>query len=167
MRRADGNKNRLHDVTASIASQSADSKTILVVDDEPGIPEFIWRVLKPANYTVIPRLGGNDAWDILERGQSSVDLVLTDIVMPGPINGIVLANKIRRKYRKLPVVFMTGALPEKDKFVTAMARDRRLLRKPFSPKQLLEFVDSHLGKNELESGEQERDTLKSSVVSGP
>jgi two-component system, cell cycle sensor histidine kinase and response regulator CckA len=149
MTRAVGNKNRLHDAIAPVASQSADW-TILVVDDEPGILEVIRRVLKHVNYNVIPSRSGDDAWDILERNRPSIDLVLTDIVMSGPIDGIVLANKIRQKYQNLSVLFMTGWLSERDKFATGMARDRRLLRKPFSPRELLEFIDSHLGKDELE-----------------
>ena len=156
-----GNKNRLHGVIAPIASQSA-GWTILVVDDEPGILELIRRVLKHANYAVIPSRSGDDAWGFIEQGRTSVDLVLTDIVMPGPIDGIVLASKIRQKYRNLSVLFMTGSLPERDEFATGMGRDRRLLRKPFSAKELLEFVDSHLGKDEREVHEvEEKDALKS------
>jgi DNA-binding response OmpR family regulator len=161
MTHAVGKKNRLHDVIAPIASQSADW-TILVVDDEPGILELSRRVLKPANYHVIPSRSADDAWGVIEQGRASVDLVLTDIVMPGPIDGIILASKIRQKYRKLSVLFMTGSLPERDKFATGMARDRRLPRKPFSPKELLEFVDSHLGEDEREVHEvEEKDALKS------
>ena len=161
MTHAAGNKNRLHDVIAPIASQSADW-TILVVDDEPGILEFIRRVLKHANYNVILSRSGDDAWAVVERGRANVDLVLTDIVMPGPIDGIILASKIRQKYRNLAVLFMTGWLPERDKFATGMARDRRLLRKPFSPIELLEFVDSDLGTDEREGHEvEENDALKS------
>lgn len=145
-----GNKNRLHDVIAPVASQSGDW-TILVVDDEPGILELIRRVLKQANYAVIPSRSGDDAWGFIEQDRTSVDLVLTDIVMPGRIDGIVLASKIRQKYRNLSVLFMTGSLLERDKFATGTTRDRRLLRKPFSPKELLEFVDSHLGKDALKS----------------
>ena len=149
MTRAVGNKNRSHDIIAAVASQSADW-TILVVDDEPGILQIVKRVLRQANYTVIPSRDGDEAWNILERNRPSIDLVLTDIVMPGPIDGIVLANKIRQKYQNLSVLFMTGSLPERDNFATGMARDRRLLRKPFSPRELLEFIDSHLGEDELE-----------------
>jgi DNA-binding response OmpR family regulator len=156
-----GNKNRLHDVMAPIASRTA-GWTILVVDDEPGILELIRRILKHANYAVIPSRSGDDAWGFIEQGRTSVDLVLTDIVMPGPIDGIVLASKIRQKYQNLPVLFMTGSLPERDKFAMGMGKDRRLLRKPFSPKELLEFVDSHLGKDEREVHEvEEKDALKS------
>ena len=151
----------MNGVIGPIASQSADW-TIVVVDDEPGILEVFRRVLRQASYTVIPSRDGDDAWDILERNRPSIDLVLTDIVMPGPIDGIVLANKIRQKYQNLSVFFMTGWLPERDNFATGMARDRRLLRKPFSPRELLEFIDSHLGKDEREVHEvEEKDALKS------
>lgn len=155
-----GNRNRLHDFIAPIASQSAGG-TILVVDDEPGILELIRRVLKHANHAVIPSRSGEDAWGFIEQGRTSVDLVLTDIVMPGPIDGIGLARKIRQKYRNLSVLFMTGSLLEREKFATGMGSDRRLLRKPFSPKELLEFVDSHLGKHEREVHEvEEKEALE-------
>lgn len=85
--------------------------------------------------------------------------MLTDIVMPGPIDGIVLAEKIRDKYPNLPVLFMTGSLPESDAFAEAMTKDRRLLRKPFPPKQLIDFVDSHLGKAGHREGKPDEKTL--------
>ena len=69
--------------------------------------------------------------------------MLTDIIMPGSIYGPALAAKIERRYKKLPVLFMTGALPENDEQVVEMTRKSRLLRKPFSPQQLVEFIDSH------------------------
>ena len=159
MTRAVGNKNRLNGVIGPIAGRSADW-TVLVVDDEPGILDIVRRVLERANYAVIPSRSGDDAWDILERNRPSIDLVLTDIVMPGPIDGIVLANKIRQKYQNLSVLFMTGSLPERDNFATGMSRDRRLLRKPFSPRGLLEFIDSHLGKDELEEKARSRIDLE-------
>ena len=160
MTRAVGNKNRLNGVTGPIPGQSADW-TVLVVDDEPGILEIVQRVLRQANYTVIPSRDGDDALDLLERNQPSIDLVLTDIVMPGPIDGIVLANKIRQKYQNLSVLFMAGWLPERDEFATGMARDRRLLRKPFSPRELLEFIDSHLGRDEPDEKVRSRIDLES------
>src|ERR1700741_2711305 len=98
MTRAVGNKNRLHDVIAPVASQSGDW-TILVVDDELGILEVIRRVLKHADYNVIPSRSGDHACDILEPNRPSIDLVLTDMVMGGPIEAIVLANNVRQKYQ--------------------------------------------------------------------
>jgi DNA-binding response OmpR family regulator len=48
-------------------------------------------------------------------------------------------------HRKLPVLFMTGALPENDEYAAELSRKGLLLRKPFSPGELVEFIDSHFG----------------------
>ena len=123
-------------------------RTILVVDDEPSILKCVQRVLEEANYGVITSQSGNQAWGIIERAGSKIDMVLTDIVMPGSIDGPTLARRIERRYQKLPVLFMTGALPENDEQAVEMTRKRRLLRKPFSPQQLVEFIDSHFWESE-------------------
>jgi two-component system cell cycle sensor histidine kinase/response regulator CckA len=124
---------------------------ILVVDDEAGILQYIRRVLEHCNHTVLTSRSGEHAWGVVRRNQAKLDLVLTDIVMPGLIDGPTLAAKIQRRYRKLPVLFMTGALPENDEQVVEIARKRRLLRKPFSPQQLVELIDSHFGESEAET----------------
>jgi len=122
-------------------------RTILVVDDEPAILDLIQRVLKNAGYNVITSRSGDRAWDVIERGQPEIDLVLTDIVMPGSMDGFTLAENAGRKYPQLPVLLMTGAVPESDEKAAAMTQKRLLLRKPFSPKQLVDFIDSHLGES--------------------
>ena len=118
-------------------------RTILVVDDEPMILTCVQRVLEEANYNVITSPSGNQAWEIIEGGKLKIDMVLTDIVMPGSIDGFNLAAKIRRRDLKLPVLFITGALPEDDESAAQLAMEKLLLRKPFLPKQLVEFIDSH------------------------
>ena len=118
-------------------------RTILVIDDEPSILKCVQRILEHANYDVITSPSGNQAWEIIERGQPKVDMVLTDIVMPGSIDGLTLAAKIRRRALELPVLFITGALPEDDESATQLAKKKLVLRKPFFPKQLVDFVDSH------------------------
>jgi DNA-binding response OmpR family regulator len=118
-------------------------RTILVVDDEPAILNCVRRVLEQANYNVITSDCGNHAYEIIERGQPKIDVVLTDIVMPGSIDGFTLAAKIRRIDLNLPVLFITGALAEDDESAARLAEKKLMLRKPFFPKQLVEFVDSH------------------------
>lgn len=73
-----------------------------------------------------------------------MDLVLTDIVMPGSIDGLTLTAKIRQRELKLPILFMMGTLPEGAEDLAEVTREKLLLRKPFSPNQLVEFIDSHL-----------------------
>jgi CheY-like chemotaxis protein len=122
-------------------------RTILVVDDEPGILDLIQRVLSHAGYNVITSRSGDGAWDVIERGQPKIDLVLTDIVMPGSMDGFTLADNAGRRYPHLPVLFMTGAVPESDEKAAAMTQKKLLLRKPFSLKALVEFIDLHLGES--------------------
>lgn len=126
-------------------------RTILVVDDEPGMLQYIRRVLEHRNHTVLTSPSGEHAWGVVQRSQAKLDLVLTDIIMPGSIDGPTLARRIERRYKKLPVLFMTGALPENDEQAVEMTRKKRLLRKPFSPQQLVEFVDSHFGQSGAQS----------------
>ena len=118
-------------------------RTILVVDDDALILHCVRRILEQANYIVLTIRSGDHAWNIIDRGQTRVDLVLTDIVMPGSIDGLTLTAKIRQRELKLPVLFMTGALPEGAERLADITREKLLLRKPFWPKQLLEFIDSH------------------------
>jgi CheY-like chemotaxis protein len=134
--------------TSSTIRGERGGRTILVVDDEPGILQYIRRVLEHGNHTVLTSRSGEHAWSVVQRSQAKLDLVLTDIIMPGSIDGPTLAARIERRYKKLPVLFMTGALPENDEQAVEMTRKGRLLRKPFSPQQLVEFIDSHFGGSE-------------------
>ena len=67
--------------------------------------------------------------------------------MPGSMDGFTLAGNIRQKYNSLPVLFMTGALPESDEYAAELASKKLLLRKPFSLRQLIEFIEPHLGES--------------------
>jgi CheY-like chemotaxis protein len=119
-------------------------RTILVVDDNPPILYCVRRILERAGYFVLTSQSGDHALNVIERDEPKVDLILTDIVMAGSIDGLTLAAKIRQREAKLPVLFITGSLSENDVYAAAIARKKLLLRKPFSPDQLVEFVDSHL-----------------------
>jgi DNA-binding response OmpR family regulator len=127
------------------------ARTILVVDDDAPILHCVRRILEQANYVVLTSPSGDHAWNVIAQGNVRLDFVLTDIVMPGSIDGLALAAKIRQRELKLPVVFMTGALPEDDEYLAEITREKLLLRKPFSPKQLVEFIDSHFNENGLQA----------------
>jgi DNA-binding response OmpR family regulator len=125
------------------------SRTILVVDDEAPILDCIRRILEQANYIVLTSPSGDHALDVIAREGASIDLVLTDIVMPGSIGGCTLAATIRQRDVQLPVLFMTGASLEDDEYLVEIAKKKLLLRKPFLPKELVEFIDSHLAEDRL------------------
>ena len=125
-------------------SEDLDKPLILVADDEPSILQYIEHVLQLANYRVITATTVDEAWKILERQQSEIALVLTDIVMPGSIDGVELAKRIHQLDPDLPVVFVSGVLSELDSRTAIMVEKQLLLRKPFFPKQLVDFVGAQL-----------------------
>jgi CheY-like chemotaxis protein len=114
-------------------------RTILVVDDDAPILHCIRRILEQAKYVVLTSPSGDHAWTVIERGDAGADLVLADMVMPGSIDGLTLAAKIRQRERKLPVLFMTGAVLKDSEYLAEVTRNKLVLRKPFSPKQLIDL----------------------------
>jgi CheY-like chemotaxis protein len=117
-------------------------RTILVVDDNAPILHCIRRILEQANYVVLTSPSGDHAWSVIERGDASADLVLVDIVMPGSIDGLGLSAKIRQREPELRVLLMTGAVLEDSEYLAEITRNKLVLRKPFFPKELIDFIDS-------------------------
>ncbi len=82
-------------------------QTILVVEDEPWLLEMMEDMLVNLNYKVIKKSSSEEALKILDA-KESFDVLLTDIVMPGNINGFELARKMREERPDLAVVYMSG-----------------------------------------------------------
>jgi two-component system, cell cycle sensor histidine kinase and response regulator CckA len=81
-------------------------ETVLVVEDEDIVRRVTVKALRNAGYIVHEAPGGQEALAKLNDGLA-VDLLLTDVVMPG-MNGRTLAGKMREKFPDLPVLFMSG-----------------------------------------------------------
>jgi CheY-like chemotaxis protein len=118
-------------------------RTVLVVDDEPSILRYIEQALKMAKYKVRTADSEEQALAILHGQQ--IDLVLTDIVM-GESDGFHLAARIDECNSGLPVLFMTGAIPETDQQAQELCEAGLLLRKPFGPQKLWNFLAAALSK---------------------
>jgi DNA-binding NtrC family response regulator len=119
------------------------SQTVLVVDDDPFILRYVERALSLAKYKVRTADSEDQALAVLNDQQ--IDIVLTDIVM-GDSDGFRLAARIEERNSGLPVVFMTGALPETDPYAEELCRVGLLLQKPFGPQQLWDFLAGALAK---------------------
>jgi CheY-like chemotaxis protein len=116
---------------------SRSGQTVLVVDDDPSILRYVEKALTLAKYEV--RTANSEGQALSVLAQQKVDIVLTDIVMPDG-DGFRLAARIKQCYRDLPVLFMTGALPENDQRAQDLSKLGLLLRKPFVPQQLWDFL---------------------------
>jgi len=117
--------------------------TILVVDDEALLLTMADAILSEFGYKVLTAQSGQKALQILEQPGIEVQLVLTDLVMPG-LGGRELMERIRQQAQALPILVMSGyVLPEEQQ-----ARDG-YLQKPFTTTDLLRKVKAALaGRNQ-------------------
>jgi len=118
--------------------------TILIVDDEEFLLQYVRLVLVRAGYGVLTAENGEEAWDLIAVNNQEIRLLLTDIVMPGSFDGFELAERVRKRHPDLPVLFMTGAPLQANVSKDGLTGQRKLLRKPFLPDQLLTIVRESL-----------------------
>jgi PAS domain S-box-containing protein len=113
--------------------------SLLIVEDDRGVRRFTTQVLRDAGWTVLEAEGPAGALAIAARESQPIDLLLTDVVLPG-INGSDLAARVRTLRPGLPVLFMSGYAPEEIVASGALPMGGQLLRKPFMPAALRERV---------------------------
>ena len=112
------------------------SEHILLVEDEDAVRSVAARVLLNQGYTVIQAHNGEEALDLLSELGDSIDLVLTDVVMPD-MGGLVLAEKLKAKKPELRLLYMSG-YSEADKLQPGMNNFQfPFLQKPFSAESLM------------------------------
>jgi two-component system, cell cycle sensor histidine kinase and response regulator CckA len=121
--------------------------TILVVEDEQLLREVAIKVLRRAGYEVLESNDGNEALQMLAKRTENVDLIMTDLVMPG-MSGPELIQKIYSSgmacAKSAKVIFMSGYSAHQD-LEAAMADGRAsFLQKPFTTKSLLQKVKESL-----------------------
>jgi CheY-like chemotaxis protein len=116
------------------------SETILLAEDDGVVRGVVLRALRQAGYAVLPVEDGDRAIAAAGGHDARIDLVLTDLVMPG-MNGPELVERIRRTRPGVRAIFMTA---HTDDHVPARREGDLLLRKPFPPRDLLAAVRSCL-----------------------
>jgi hypothetical protein len=115
---------------------SKPSSTILLVEDDPGVRDAAKRMLTRGGFTVVETTNGAEAIALWDRCADTIDVVLTDVVMPS-MSGTDLVRALRSRQPGVRVIFMSGythgvlEIPEADKQST------RFLPKPFSAEQLV------------------------------
>lgn len=115
---------------------------VLVVDDDVTARAAMRRVLERSGYTVIVAEDGEDALRMLQRTHVPVDLLITDVEMPG-IQGDALATRVRGQWPDLPVLFVSGE-PQNARLARETAGRVAFVSKPFLPTELLEAVQEVL-----------------------
>ena len=120
---------------AKTRTQHSQRQTVLVVDDSADVAEVTSSLFEQLGYETIYRDSAEAALEVLESG-TKIDLVFSDIVMPGTIDGVGLTREIRSRYPNLPVILTTGYSDA----ANAAPSNIRVLRKPFDTEALRDFI---------------------------
>jgi len=111
------------------------TETILVVEDDELVRRFVQRALSDAGFDVCTAVDGSHAMDIVRTRGAELDLVLTDVVMPG-LTGPELAERLAHVAPETPVLFMSGYVDDSFLGASLQHDPDHLLRKPFSAAEL-------------------------------
>jgi len=113
------------------------AKTIVLVEDEEIVREVTAEQLREQGYRVLEADSGAAALRLLHAG-ARFDLLISDVALPGTINGRQVAEAVRQRYPSMPVILVTGYAPG-----DALS-DMEVIRKPFAPEVLADRVRAKL-----------------------
>ena len=114
---------------------------ILLVEDNAGVRAFAAEVLSHAGYTVHTACHGIEGIEQMRRHESSIDVVVTDVVMP-EMGGRAMVEQLRKRRPQLPVLYITGYTDDACMIEELKATGARLLEKPFTAGTLADAVAS-------------------------
>ena len=143
---------------------------VLVVDDEPSVAEYVATVLREVGFETRLAADGASALAELDADAGGVgggapgaeapprfDLLVTDVAMPGGIDGWALARAAREKQPELRVLYMSGRMPA----AAVDPRREEFIRKPFGAAELLGCVFEILTRDPLGGPNRSRPPLRS------
>jgi CheY-like chemotaxis protein len=110
---------------------------ILLVDDDEAIRSYVRPILQQQGFHVIEASDGAEALKVASAYADSVDLLLTDVIMP-KVNGLVLAQRLLQERPDIGVLYMSGYVEKS--ILLATHPESILIQKPFTPDALIAAV---------------------------
>ncbi len=124
---------------SNMAMDRGGSERILIVEDRDDVAELAQMLLEAGGYQTRIANDGASALALLEQGEV-FDLLFTDLIMPGGMNGVLLAREAKRRLPKLKVLLTTGYAEAGIERTDAGGSEYEVLNKPFNRQQLLRKV---------------------------
>lgn len=124
-----------------------EGELVLVIEDDPGVRALTVKMLEGLGYRVIDVAEAAGARAALARNHA-VDLVLSDVVLPGGMSGPDFAAEARARFPRLKVIFISGYQAEQAKPIALAGTAAALLSKPFERQQLARAVRAALDRND-------------------
>jgi GAF domain-containing protein/ActR/RegA family two-component response regulator len=118
--------------------------TVLLVEDETEVRRLARQVMETAGYTVLEAHAGNEALALCQRSGGPIDLLLTDVIMPG-MSGRELADRLTTMRPTMKVLFVSGYTDDRLGRHGVLEPGVDFLAKPFSPAELLQRIHEALG----------------------
>lgn len=119
-------------------------ETILVVEDEEELRELCREILERCGYKVLTAANGQEALQVWQRRHGKVDLLVSDVIMPGGIDGWELAQSLATQSPSLKVILTSGYRFDATKSRSSWFLRWRLLEKPYVPEALAQAVRESL-----------------------
>ncbi|HKX60386.1 MAG TPA: response regulator, partial [Verrucomicrobiae bacterium] len=126
--------------TTRVDTVPGGNETILVVEDEEALRELVSDILQRKGYTVLEAQSGDQAMQVWQSEKERIDLLLTDMMMPGGLSGRDVAERLLADRPELKVIYTSGysidtVTPE------ALGQDAmNFLQKPYDPETLAQMV---------------------------
>jgi CheY-like chemotaxis protein len=117
--------------------------TILIVDDQPTVRQFAARCLERPGINILQAQDAEEARKLLNL-HKDIDLLFTDVLMPGDMNGHELADWANKKYPRLKILVTTAMENRPNSNQPARNHDFQLLAKPYNKNELTKFISKSL-----------------------
>jgi CheY-like chemotaxis protein len=131
------------------------TETLLVVEDESSLRELVVRILELSGYHIYQAQNGVEALQVWGQHKAEIDLLLTDMVMPGGISGRQLAEHLQKDAPSLKVIYTSGYSPGMAGNDIALLEGFNFLAKPYPPSRLAQVVRECLDGN-LDRGQRKK-----------
>ncbi len=127
-----------------LASDCTGHETILLVEDEEVVRSLVRTTLEMQGYRIIEAANGEEALAAWRRQGPEVQLLLTDMVMPGGMSGRDLALRLLQERPELPVIYMSGYSPNQTEAGFPLQEGVNFMSKPFELARFVQTVRSRL-----------------------
>ena len=121
------------------AARSEGPMCVLVVEDEPLIRLIVAEELAEAGLAVCEAEDGTQAAALIRNPPAAFSLLITDIHMPGALDGVAVARLMRARHPLVPIIYTTGR-PDVLDAIGRLGEREALVTKPFLPSELLQLA---------------------------
>lgn len=125
--------------------ETGDGIAVLVVDDEPFVRMDMAEILRRAGFHVEEASNSDEALRKLNGGGYPIRVLVTDVQMPGTMNGYGLAKRVRDRFPQAAIVVISGVVRP---LPGEMPPDATFLAKPVTPERLVRVINEALAKPE-------------------